>query len=103
MSVLLDYQGKKVRLTEERLMHILAHPEMVGMEEQIAETLKHPQLVRVSRSDEDVSLSYRFYTQTKIGNKWLCVVVKYLSDDAFVITAYFTDKPKKGENLWQSK
>jgi hypothetical protein len=38
--------------------------------------------------------------QTQVGGKWLCVVVKYLPDDAFVITAYFTDKVKTGEILW---
>lgn len=103
MPVLLDYQNREVRLTEERLAHILAHPEMVGMEAQIADTLKHPQLVRQSRSDESAALFYRFYTQTAIGDKWLCVVVKYFPDDAFIVTAYFTDKPKKGEDLWQSE
>lgn len=103
MPILLDYQNREVRLTEERLAHILDHPEMVGMEAQITETLKHPQLVRQSRSDESAALFYRFYTQTAIGDKWLCVVVKYLPDDAFIVTAYFTDKPKKGEDLWQSE
>ena len=103
MSILFDYQNRKVRLTEERLAHILAHPEMVGMETNIADTLKHPQLVRQSRSDESAALFYRFYTQIAIGDKWLCVVVKYLPDDAFIVTAYFTDKPKKGETLWQSE
>ncbi|QYO63349.1 DUF4258 domain-containing protein [Leptolyngbya sp. 7M] len=102
MPILLDHQNREVRLTEERLTHILSHPEMVEMEAQIADTLKHPQLVRQSRSDESVALCYRFYTQLAIGDKWLCVVVKYLPDDAFIVTAYFTDKPKKGETLWQS-
>jgi hypothetical protein len=45
MFILLDYQNREVRLTEERLAHILAHPEMIGMEAQIADTLKYPQLV----------------------------------------------------------
>ena len=103
MPILLDYQNREVRLTEERLAHILDHPEMVGMEAQIANTLKYPQLVRQSRSDESAALFYRFYTQMAIGDKWLCVVVKYLPDDAFIVTAYFTDKPKKGETLWQSE
>lgn len=103
MTILIDYQNREVRLTEERLVHILTHPEMIGMESQIAYTLKHPQLVRQSQSDESAALLYRFYTQTAIGDKWLCVVVKYLPHDAFVVTAYFTDKPKKGENLWQSE
>lgn len=103
MLILLDYQNRDVRLSEERLSHILSHPEMMGMEAQIANTLKQPQLVRQSRSDVSVALLYRFYTQLMIGDKWLCVVVKYLPRDAFVVTAYFTDKPKKGETLWQNQ
>lgn len=102
LSVLIDYQDRQVRLTNERLEHILAHPEMAGMETLIAETLRYPQLVRQSRSDETAELYYRFYTQTTIGDKWLCVVVKYLQGDAFIVTAYFTDKPKRGNTLWQS-
>lgn len=102
MPILLDYQNRQVRLTEERLAHILTHPEMVEMESQIADTLKNPQLVRKSRSDDSAELFYRFYTQMVIGDKWLCIVVKYLPDDAFIVTAYFTDKPKKGDDLWQS-
>jgi hypothetical protein len=35
--------------------------------------------------------------------KWLCVVVKYLPDDAFVITAYLTDTVKAGEIVWPKK
>lgn len=103
MPILLDYQNREVRLTEERLAHILIHPEMLGMEAQISDTLKHPQLVRKSSSDANAVLFYRFYIQMVIGEKWLCVVVKYLPDDAFIVTAYFTDKLKKGEDLWQSE
>ena len=103
MAVLTDYQNRPVRLTDERLAHILLHPEMVGMEAAIIETLQHPQLVRESKSDDAINLFYRFYTETAIGDKWLCIVVKYLPTDAFIITAYFTDKPKKGVDLWHSK
>jgi hypothetical protein len=103
VTTLYDYQNRAVRLTEERLAHILIHPEMQGMEQQIAETLKSPQLVRQSQTDGATELIYRFYTQLTIGDKWLCVVVKDLIDDAFIITAYFTDKPKKGETLWPDK
>jgi len=67
-TLLLDYQSRPVRLTDERLEHILAHPEMMGMTALIAETLKNPQLVRQSRSDKTAALYYRFYTQTTIGN-----------------------------------
>jgi hypothetical protein len=102
MPILVDYKNRQIRLTEERLAHIMTHPEMVEMESQIADTLKNPQLVRKSRSDDSAELFYRSYTQLAIGEKWLCIVVKYLPDDAFIVTAYFTDKPKKGDDLWQS-
>ena len=36
-----------------------------------------------------------------VGNG--CVVVKYLPDDAFVITAYLTETIKAGETLWPKK
>jgi hypothetical protein len=35
--------------------------------------------------------------------KWLWVVVKYEEADAFVITAYLTNTPKAGEDLWPTK
>jgi hypothetical protein len=47
-----------------------------------------------------VRLFYAFYPETIVGGNWLCVVVTYASSDAFVITAYLTDKPKLGESLW---
>jgi hypothetical protein len=50
-----------------------------------------------------VKLFYEFYAQTVVGGKWICVVVKYGENDAFVVTAYLTDKPKTGEDLWPLK
>lgn len=52
MHVYVDYQGKRIRLTEERLAHILEHPEMREMEPRIAETLAQPEKVVESLSDE---------------------------------------------------
>ena len=89
-----------MRLTDERLQHILEHPEMREMSSEIERVLRQPQVVRLSRSDIDVRLFYEFYARTIVGGKWLCVVVKYPQDDAFVVTAYLTDKPKTGEDLW---
>jgi hypothetical protein len=76
---------------------------MRNMREEIIRTLQSPAEVRVSRSDPGVRLFYEFYSRTLVGDKWLCVVVKYLSDDAFVITAYLTDKLKAGESIWPTK
>ncbi len=103
MKTLKDCFGQTVRLTDERRAHILEHPEMQGLAAEIERVLLQPQLVRRSRSDEAVRLFYEFYAQTIVGGKWLCVVVKYAENDAFVVTAYLTDKPKAGEDLWPIK
>lgn len=100
MRVLHDYQGLPIRLTDERRAHILGHPEMVGLEEAIEKTLLHPQKVVESFGDPQARLYYRFYVGTQVGDKHLCVVVKVVDEDAFVLTAYLTDKVKKGVQIW---
>ena len=95
-----DCFGHAVRLTNERVAHILEHPEMNEMGAEIEQLLAAPQIVRRSRSDDAVRLFYAFYPETIVGGKWLCVVVKYLLSDAFVVTAYLTDHPKSGTPLW---
>ncbi|MGF1657030.1 MAG: hypothetical protein ACFCU3_08645 [Verrucomicrobiales bacterium] len=76
MRWLLDCFGRSVRLTDERLAHILDHPEMRGMETEIERVLREPELVRGSLSDVSVRLFYDFYAQTIVGGEWLCIVVK---------------------------
>ena len=76
---------------------------MSGMESEIEAAIDSPNFVRFSRSDSDVRLFYNFCTETLVGGKWLCVVVKYAEGDAFVVTAYLTNKPKAGEDLWPTK
>jgi hypothetical protein len=102
VKVILDHQGLAVRLTDERLAHILDHPEMVGLEATIEETLKRPALVVQSVSDEAARLYYRFYPATRAGDKFVCVAVKVTGSDGFALTAYLTDKPKKGTVLWDA-
>ncbi len=95
-----DYQNRLVRLTDERLNHILRHPELEKRQTTIVETVSYPEQILFSNTDNSILLNYRFYRNTLFGDKWLCVVVKYLQNDAFIITAYLTDKIKKGEKLW---
>ena len=73
------------------------------MESGIRDVLSKPGFVRASGSDDAVRLFYGFYSETLVGSKWLCVVVKYEEADAFVVTAYLTNKPKAGEDLWPKK
>jgi hypothetical protein len=37
---------------------------------------------------------------TLVGDKYLCVAVKIRATDAFVLTAYLTDRVKRGVPLW---
>jgi hypothetical protein len=100
MKILHDFQGLAIRLTAERRAHILEHPEMASMEAAIGETLLEPERVVQSFSDSRARLYYRFYFRTMVGSKYLCVVVKTLGDDAFVLTAYLTDRIKQGVPVW---
>jgi len=103
MKLFHDFNGVAIRLTDERLGHILEHPEMTSMEGAIEETLRDPEKVVQSVSDPSVHLYYRFYFRTIVGGKFLCVVVKMGEHGAFVLTAYLTDRVKKGERLWPNR
>lgn len=93
-----------IRLTYERLAHVLDHPEMTGMEAAIDDTLLGPETMIQSQSDDQARLYYRSYRSTPVGEKLLCVVVKVpREDDAFVLTAYLTDKLKRGEVIWSAQ
>jgi len=96
-----DVWGKAVTLTVERRAHLLEHPEMREQEDKLAETLREPDVVIRSQSDDTVSLFYRLYTGLAIGDKYLSMVVKYAHAHAFIITGYFTDKVKRGGVLWK--
>lgn len=100
MRILKDHEGLAIRLTKERLDHIIEHPEMVALESAIEDTLSGPERVVESFSDPEARLYYRFYLGTAVGDKFVCVVVKVTGDDAFVLTAYLTDRVKKGVILW---
>jgi hypothetical protein len=103
MEAIRDCFGSYVRLTDERLAHILEHPELAGMEGELKVVLQVPSVVRLSQVDDDVKLFYKFYPRTQVGGKWLCIVVKYSSVDAFITTAYLTDRLKAGETIWPKK
>lgn len=103
MRIFKDHEGRAIRLTDERLAHILEHPEMQGMEDRIAETLLRPERVLESLSDPQARLYYRMYVATRVGDKHLCVVVRMADNDAFVLTAYLMTRPAGGRQLWPKR
>lgn len=96
-----DVQGKELRLTKERLAHILERPEMRNQEERIKATLRAPDTVKVSNHSDDVLLYYRLYAETPVTRKYLVVIVRVLDGSGFIITAFYTDKVKKGATRWE--
>jgi hypothetical protein len=101
MTTFLDYAGRTVRLTDERRGHLLSHPEMASLEPILGLAIAAPLVVVRSRSDDTVLLYYLAAETEQFGPKLLCVVVKHLPSDSFVVTAYLTDKIKVGETIWK--
>jgi hypothetical protein len=97
-----DYKERTIRLTQERRSHTFEHPEMVSQLERIRETLAQPELVVATAIDETVHVYHRLYSQTPVTRKHLLVAVKMLGDDAFVLTAFFSNRQKKGTTIWQA-
>jgi hypothetical protein len=99
-----DYAGRQIRLTDERMEHIVTeHPEMVALLAIAEQTLAEPERVVTSLSGPDSILYYRSYTATVVGDKLACIVVKSIDHDPFILTAYFTDRVKKGDVIWPTK
>ena len=99
-----DIYNRRIRLTDERQEHIeIDHPEMAGQIDKIEEALLNPDQVVKSRTDPNVELFYRHYDITPVTEKYLCVIIKVLMGDIFIITAYFTDTIKRGETLWEKQ
>ena len=56
--------GNEVILHEERWQHIVReHPEVEVCKEKIVDILRYPDLVKRSRKDRNVWLSYKFYQE----------------------------------------
>ena len=104
-----DFQGQPIRLPWERWLHIIdperGHSYMASMRPELIETLLDPEIIRRSRSEpETVKLYYKWFENTIVGAKWVCVVVMVLGDgDAYVRTAYVANRPKRGDELWRKE
>ncbi len=104
MLYFIDINSRKIRFTDERRNHLEQnHPEMVKQESKIREALLSPDQIMLSKTDSEVQLFYKYFENTPVNAKYLCVIVKSTNDDNFIITSYFTDSIKKGKLLWIKK
>jgi hypothetical protein len=102
--VIQDIWNRTIRLTDERLSHLETdHLEMRAQVTKIVETLSDPDRILRSTTDQLVEMFYKHYSSTPVTTKFLCVVLKVLLDDNFIITSYFTNTVKKGEVIWERK
>lgn len=96
-----DRFGRAVRLTQERVEHILRHPELQGQIDKLEAVLREPDVIVKSLRDPDVHLYHKHYSESPVTEKYLLVAVKVKEPDAFIITAFFTDTVKVGERIWE--
>ena len=101
-EIFLDYLNRRIRLTQERKEHILEHPEMKGQLAWISDTLLNPEVVVATKADKTVHVYHRYYPITTVASKYLLVAVKIGIDDAFVLTAFFSNRQKKGVIVWMA-
>lgn len=103
-ATLRDSAGAEIRLTNERLAHLLdVHPEIAGNAHLISKTLAAPDLVVQPGRHAEARLYYRRFEVEELGEKYMCVVVQAIPSTPFVLTAYFADRIKEGALLWQKE
>ena len=91
---------KRVYVTKTRWSLIIKtkHLEIKGKEKEVKETLSNSDEIRQSKRDDSVYLYYKPY-----GKLSLSVVVKHKNGEGFIITAYYTDRIKEGNQIYKAK
>lgn len=89
----LDYKNKSIRLSQERWKQINErHPETIGKEKFIEDTLAMPDFIQEGNKGE--LLAIKKYKKTPISENKYCVAAYRLDNtDGFLVTAYFTRRP----------
>ncbi len=96
--------SKKIALSVRGYEHISErHPEVSEEIEKMKKTLVNPQVIRKSMYDDKVWLLYRLFDKTPVSRKYLMFGVKLYNSEGTVITSYFTDKIKMGDEVWMEK
>ena len=85
-----DKTGRAIRLTEKQWTHITTiHAEMTNYLEEIKQTVINPQKMILHSRKDDLNFYYTYQKHRRHPEKFLSVIVKYLNNNGFVITAQF--------------
>jgi len=87
-----DKTGRKIHLSKERLKHIQRHPHMQDSIENLKLTLTNPTATRYDEIDEKIVYFYKEFKEMNSSERYLLVSVKYLNEEGFIITSFFTNK-----------
>lgn len=94
----------KVTIPKRVLDHIAArHPEVKGYTNEIAETVRNPDIIKRGARGELKAL--KFYAELEIGPKYVVAVYHEIGEQKVIITAYFTSDIArvKGEVVWRKQ
>ena len=64
----------------------------------IKATLKEPDSVWYSSKEENHHF-YKWFEATPVSEKYLLVVVKFLNDEGFVVTAFFVSRMRRKDKV----
>ncbi len=79
--------GDSIRLTHERWTHITEeHTELAGLRLEVRETVAQPDCIVEGQHGALVAV------RAVAPESWLVVVYREISDDGFIITAFFTHR-----------
>jgi len=97
-SETLSKNGLKIRLTDERWLHIAEeHAELFEAREQVLTTISEPQRILAGNAGELLA------SREVEPGKWMVVVYRELEQDGFIITAFLTRRIRsldKRKQLW---
>ena len=84
-----DKSGRKIHLSDERWKHLnQEHPEVAPYLEELKDILKNPLKITDYELDSNVKYYYKYFKERETA-KYLLVIVKYLNNHGFIITAHF--------------
>ena len=90
-----DKTGRIIHLTKERWNHITQqHPEITINQEEIQNILIKPLVIKKAEFDDTINYYYKYYKHRKEPEKYLLVIVKYLNNHGYIITAYYVKNLK---------
>jgi len=84
-----DKTGRKIRLTKKQWEHIIGiHSEMINYLEEMQETINKP-IKTIFQEKGNLYRYYNYIKHRKHPEKYLRIIVKYLNNHGFILTAHF--------------